>query len=97
MSFIYLDMFRQMFIVIAEKQGGGSGRNQNSFLNLGNVYQLPAILKWRLEVNLTKTNVMYIRNPRCAQSRIVFLFNHRIVSYCKYYKYLGSTLDEFLI
>ena len=52
--------------------------------------------KWRLEVNLTKTNVMHIRNPRCAQSRFVFLFNHRIVSYCKHYKYLGSTLDEFL-
>ena len=43
-----------------------------------------------------RTNVMHIRNPRCAQSRFVFLFNHRIVSYCKHYKYLGSTLDEFL-
>jgi hypothetical protein len=52
--------------------------------------------KWRLEVNLVKTNVMHVRNNRCAQSKFVLLFNHRIVSYCKYYKCLDTTLDEFL-
>ena len=52
--------------------------------------------KWRLEVNLTKTNVMHIRNAGCNQSKFVFLFNCRIVTYCNTYKYLGSTLDEFL-
>ena len=52
--------------------------------------------KWRLEVNLTKTNVMHIRNPRCQQSQFMFLFNRRTVSYCKKYTYLGTTLDEFL-
>ena len=52
--------------------------------------------KWRLEINLTKTNVMHVRNPRCVQSRFVFLFNHRIVTYCESYRYLGATLDEFL-
>ena len=30
------------------------------------------------------------------QSKFVFLFNCRIVTYCNTYKYLGSTLDEFL-
>ena len=52
--------------------------------------------KWRLEVNLTKTNVMHIRNVRRNQSNFVFLFNNRVVNYCKTYKYLGCTLDEFL-
>ena len=52
--------------------------------------------KWRLEVNLTKTNVMHVRNSRCHQSRFMFLFNHRTVEYCKTYKYLGTTIDEFL-
>ena len=52
--------------------------------------------KWRLEVNLAKTNIMHVRNPRCPQSRFMFLFNYRVVSYCKKYKYLGTTLDEFL-
>ena len=52
--------------------------------------------KWRLEVNLTKTNLMHVRNVRCQNSKFVFLFNHRIISYCKTYTYLGKTLDEFL-
>ena len=51
--------------------------------------------KWRLEVNLTKTNVMHVRNVRCNQSKFMFLFNKRSVDYCKMYKYLGSTIDEF--
>ena len=52
--------------------------------------------KWRLEVNLTKTNIMHVRNPRCPQSKFMFLFNNRTVAYCKTYKYLGTTLNEFL-
>ena len=52
--------------------------------------------KWRLEVNLTKTNIMHVRNPHCPQSKFTFLFNYRTVNYCKTYKYLGTTLDEFL-
>ena len=52
--------------------------------------------KWRLEVNLTKTSVMHVRNVRCQNSNFVFLFNHRIIYYCKTYTYLGTTLDEFL-
>ena len=39
---------------------------------------------------------MHVRNTRCNQSRFMFLFNHRTISYCKSYKYLGTTLDEFL-
>ena len=52
--------------------------------------------KWRLEVNLTKTNILHIRNKRKSQSKFMFLFNRNSVSYCNYYKYLGCTINEFL-
>ena len=52
--------------------------------------------KWQLEVNLTKTNVMHIRNSRKAQSRFTFFFDRRPIPYCSSYKYLGSQLNEFL-
>ena len=39
---------------------------------------------------------MHVRNPLCPQSRFMFLFNYRVVSYCRKYTYLGTTLDEFL-
>ena len=32
--------------------------------------------KWRLEVNLTETNVMHVRNARSPQSKFMFLFNN---------------------
>ena len=50
--------------------------------------------KWRLEVNLTKTNIMHVRGPRCSQSKFMFLFNKRQVNYCTSYRYLGVTLNE---
>ena len=52
--------------------------------------------KWRLEVNLTKTNILHIRNNRKPQSKFMFIFNKNTVSYCKYYKYLGCTINEYL-
>ena len=52
--------------------------------------------KWRLEVNLTKTNILHIRNKRKPQSIFMFIFNRNTVSYCKFYKYLGCTINEFL-
>ena len=52
--------------------------------------------KWRLEVNLTKTNIMHIRKKRKPQSRYMFLFNKRPVPYCTYYKYLGCSVNEHL-
>ena len=39
---------------------------------------------------------MHVRNPHCSQSKFMFLFNYRTVNYCKTYKYLGTTFDEFL-
>ena len=52
--------------------------------------------KWRLEVNLSKTNVMHVRNKRKSQSKFTFFFNCRTIEYCKSYKYLGTTINEFL-
>ena len=52
--------------------------------------------KWRLEVNLTKTNILHIRVKRKLQSKYMFLFNKRPVPYCTFYKYLGCTINEYL-
>ena len=52
--------------------------------------------RWRLEVNLTKTNIMHIRGPRKCQSKFMFLFDRRVVPYCSTYKYLGCSITEFL-
>ena len=52
--------------------------------------------KWRLEVNLTKTNILDVRNSRKPQSKFTFLFDMRPVPYCKFYKYLGTNINECL-
>ena len=39
---------------------------------------------------------MHVRIAGRQQSRFVFLFNNRTVDYCKWYKYLGSTINEFM-
>ena len=51
---------------------------------------------WRLEVNLTKTNIMHVRSNRKQQSNFMFLFDRRPVPYCNSYKYLGCSIDEHL-
>ena len=52
--------------------------------------------KWRLEINLTKTNILHVRPKRKQQSKFTFLFDMRPVAYCQSYKYLGANLNEFL-
>ena len=52
--------------------------------------------KWRLEVNLTKTNIMHIRTKRKKQSNFMFLFDKQAVQYCSSYKYLGACINEYL-
>ena len=51
---------------------------------------------WRLEVNLSKTNILHVRPKRKAQSKFMFLFNKRPVPYCTNYKYLGCHITEHL-
>ena len=53
-------------------------------------------LKWRLEVNLTKTNILHVRAQRKSQSKFMFLFDRHPVPYCTFYKYLGCTINEHL-
>ena len=50
--------------------------------------------KWRLEVNLLKTNIMHVRKNQKLRSKFVFHFENRVVEYCDSYKYLGVTLNE---
>jgi hypothetical protein len=52
--------------------------------------------KWRLEVNLSKTNIMHIRTNRKQQSKFMFIFDMQPVPYCTAYKYLGANINEFL-
>ena len=47
-------------------------------------------------MNLTKTNVMHVRPCRKPRSNFTFLFNWRPIEYCSSYKYLGTTINEFL-
>ena len=53
-------------------------------------------IKWRLEVNLTKTNILHIRSRGANQSMFMFLFDKNPVPYCQSYKYLGCSIDEFV-
>ena len=53
-------------------------------------------LKWRLEINLAKTNIMHVRHPRKPQTKFSFQFDGRPVPFCKQYKYLGLTINEHL-
>ena len=52
--------------------------------------------KWRLEINLTKTNIMHVRCNRKPQSKYMFLFDMQPVPYCTSYKYLGANINEHL-
>ena len=52
--------------------------------------------KWRLELNLTKTNIMHVRQKHENQSRFWFIFDQKSVPYSTNYKYLGTTINQFL-
>ena len=70
-------------------------KNEEDLQNLLSLVELWC-KKWRLEVNLTKTNIMHIRSKRKQQSKFMFLFDMNPVPYCTDYKYLGANLNEFL-
>ena len=52
--------------------------------------------QWRMEVNLTKTNIQHIRKKTQPRSDFNFQFGQKTVEYCKEYKYLGLTINEYL-
>ena len=69
--------------------------NEQDMQDLLNIVELWC-KRWRLEVNLGKTNILHVRAKRKLQSRFVFLFNKRPVPYCTFYKYLGCYVNEHL-
>ena len=52
--------------------------------------------KWRMEINLDKTNILHIRKKSQQRSNFVFKFGQNNVKYCECYKYLGLTINEHL-
>ena len=52
--------------------------------------------KFRLEANLTKTEIMHVRKPSVPQSKFVFKFGAKAINYCKTYKYLGLQINQHL-
>jgi hypothetical protein len=52
--------------------------------------------KWRLEVNMTKTNILHMRSNRKPQSNFTFLFDFNPVPYCTFYKYLWVNINEYM-
>ena len=63
-----------------------------ALLNIVNVW----CSKWRLEVNLLKTNVMHVKKQQCRRSGFNFIFEGKKVDYCENYKYLGIVINEHL-
>jgi hypothetical protein len=53
-------------------------------------------IKYRLEANLLKTEVMHVRKPLVPRSRYIFKLGSRKINYCQSYKYLGLYIDQFL-
>ena len=52
--------------------------------------------KWRLEVNLLKTNVMHVRKAGKSRTKKIFKFGNCDVTLCDQYRYLGITVNETL-
>ena len=63
-----------------------------SLINIVNLW----CVKFRIEANLTKTEVMHVRKPSVSQSKFKFRFGARNINYCKNYKYLGLHIDQHL-
>ena len=52
--------------------------------------------RWRLEVNLLKTNIMHARKKQTPRALFEFKLGDGRVDYCATYKYLGVTVNEHL-
>ena len=53
-------------------------------------------VKFRIEANLTKTEVMHVRKPSVSQTKFKFKFGAKVVKCCKTYKYLGLLINQHL-
>lgn len=52
--------------------------------------------KWRLKVNLDKSNIVQFRPKRKPQSKFCFKYGSKTLDYVSHYRYLGAVLDEHL-
>ena len=52
--------------------------------------------KWRLKVNVDKSNIIHFRNSRTRLTEFRFKYGLQNLETCKSYKYLGIYLDEHL-
>ena len=69
--------------------------NANDLQSLINIVNLWC-KKFRIEANLTKTEIMHVRKPSVQQSKFQFRFGTKLIKYCKSYKYLGLAIDQHL-
>ena len=53
-------------------------------------------IKWRLEINLLKTNIMHVRPTKRKLSTFIFKLGQLSIKYCHQYKYLGTHINEYL-
>ena len=63
-----------------------------SLVNIVNLW----CVKFRIEANLTKTEVMHVRKPAVSQSKFKFKFGAKDINFCKTYKYLGLHINQHL-
>ena len=52
--------------------------------------------EWKIDINPTKSNVMYFRNKPVSQSDFPFICSDLDIAYTSSYKYLGIWFDEHL-
>ena len=80
-------MYADDIVLLAESEAG-----LQSLLDIVNLW----CSRWRLDVNLLKTNVMHVRKQQKQRSLFPFHLGTKLVAYCDSYKYLGVTVTEHL-
>ena len=53
-------------------------------------------LRWKLNININKSNVVHFRPVKKRRSKFNFQYGNTQLNYCSSYKYLGTYLDEHL-
>ena len=69
-----------------------SAADLQSLINIVNLW----CVKFRIEANLTKTEIMHVRKPAVPQSKFKFKLGAKDINCCKTYKYLGLHIDQHL-
>lgn len=78
-------LYADDIVLIAEKE-----IELQKMLNIMNDW----CIKWRLTINLEKTQIVHFRKPSTCQSDYAFYFGQSLLSYSATYKYLGFVFQE---